>query len=188
MGFLVYHTHSKMKRGFSPVYKLHHRLQRKDGLSKIGGEKTKNGRGKNFTLLLLCEALCADSQSRGGTQYYPPQKHRVEPCVGEISQRSNPSKPPPLRKIWRVDFGAGKRAGVAQHLPLITHRPAMRVRTTGSEVLDRGSERGYIFGCGGQVCPRIAGTVCRYRIFRGSRRGYTVLRTLLTFLRGRGNV
>ena len=64
------------------------------------------------------------------------------------------------------------KSGVAQRLPLGSHRPAMRVGTAVCEVSGRGSTRGYVLSLGGQVCPRVAGTARRCRIFEGSRRGY----------------
>ena len=47
---------------------------------------------------------------------------------------------------------------------------------------------GTFWGAGVRFDPRVAGTARRFRIFRGSKRGYAVLRTLLTSPRGRGNV
>ena len=39
-------------------------------------------------------------------------------------------------------------------------------------ILGRGSARGYVFGLGVQIYPRMTGTARCSRIFRGSRRGY----------------
>ena len=102
--------------------------------------------------------------------YQMPQKHPFDPRVSKFQQGNIPA----VRQAMDWSWVKKKVRNIERGSHSTPAWPTLS-RNAGRGVcrdLDQESIQGYVLSRGGKVSPRVTGPACRFRIFRGSKRGY----------------